>query len=34
MPDKLLKIHRILGVPILRIYAEKIEFTKVPTAST
>jgi hypothetical protein len=34
MPDKLLKVHRIFGIPILRIFAEKIEQVKIPTQST
>lgn len=34
MPEKVIKIHRFLGIPIKRLYAEKIEVQKIPSSST
>ena len=34
MPEKVIKIHRFLGIPIKRLYAEKIEVQKISSSST
>lgn len=34
IPEKVIKIHRVFGIPIKRVYAEKIKIYKLPSSAT